>query len=132
MSRIVSMIATALLISGSAFAQTYVPPPAQGPTDPAAASIDASGRGEDLSWVSNPTGALTHLTIYSRGVNIGHVGKLALDRTGRPVRVRVVFNSGAPPVWIDAAMVRYDPEKKMITTQASVAEIEQLAHTRVP
>ena len=132
MSRVLLMAAAALLVSGGALAQTYAPPPVQGSNKSPPAIIDASGRGQDLSWVSDPNRTLTHLTVYSRGVDIGHIGKLVLDSAGRPVRVRIAFNSGAPPVWIDAAMVRYDPEKKLITTQASVAEIEQLAHTRVP
>jgi hypothetical protein len=131
MVRVAKLAAAALLVSGGAFAQTYAPPPAQD-SSPSPQSIDASGRGEDLSWVSNPDRTLRHLTVYSRGVDIGHVGRLSHDSAGKVTRVRLVFNSGAPAVWIDAAMVRYDPEKKMITTEATVGEIEQLAHTRVP
>lgn len=128
MLRVAVFAAAALFVPGGALAQTYAPPPAETPQQ----SIDASGRGEDLSWVSNPDSTLKHLTVYSRGVDIGHVGRLAYDGAGKPVRVRIVFNGGAPAVWIDAAMVRYDPEKKMITTEATVGEIEQLARTRVP
>jgi hypothetical protein len=132
MLRFATIVGAALLVSGSACAQTHPTPQTQQPAMSPQASIDASGRGEDIAWVSDPKRALTNLTVYSRGIEIGHVGKLAYDRAGKPTRVRIVFKSGAKPAWIDAAMVRYDPEKRTITTDATVSEIEQLAHTRVP
>jgi hypothetical protein len=121
------MTAAALLATGVAHAQV----PAVSGDSPAANTppandqsyMPAPGSSLELADVPRPEHTLINLTIYARGMDIGHVGALKTDTMGRPVRVQVVFNSGRAPVWVDANEVRYDGVKHQITTDLDAQAI---------
>ncbi|MBV9330068.1 MAG: hypothetical protein JOZ55_00785 [Alphaproteobacteria bacterium] len=89
-----------------------------------------SGPGVELSAVADPVRTLVHLTVYARGVDIGHIARLGFDG-GRVARVLIAFNSDRAPVWIDAERVRFDPEKRLIVTALDARTLQELGATRM-
>jgi hypothetical protein len=136
--------ATTLVFAAGANAQTYsrmpnagapaaTPAPQQSSQATPARAIDASisASSVDLASVPDPLQTLTNLTVYARGVDIGHVARVSLDSSGRPDRVLIAFNSDTAPAWVGAGDVRYDPQKRQITTSMSPGSMQNLSAMRI-
>lgn len=132
MSRALAIVAAALLTSAGAYAQNDVN---TGISDGSGQRADVApadtSAAVDLAQVQDPVRTLVHLTVYARGVDVGHVARLAFDG-GRVSRVMIAFNSDRAPLWIDASRVRFDAEKRQIVTPLDVRTIQELGATRVP
>lgn len=124
------LVAAAMTAVAPASAENGVPPPGTAespantalpsPISPVAETRDLNPNAVDLATVPDPLRALTNLTVYSRGVDIGRILNVELDVTGAPSRVEIGFNSGRAPAWIDATHVRYDPNARKIVTTMDV------------
>jgi hypothetical protein len=144
MSRVILLLATAMIFAANAGAQTYPGPsnanPAPAPAaqsqaapSPSAHAMNASisPAAVELSAVAEPERALTNLTVYARGVDVGHISRVSLDSAGKVDRVEVSFNNDMPRAWIHADDLRYDPAKRQIVTALSVGVMQKISSMRL-
>jgi hypothetical protein len=78
------------------------------------------------------SGELLGLPVSSRGgIRVGRVRDIDLDRNGRVSRVSVSVGYGRT-AWIDAADLRFDPVTRVVMTDLSRGQIDDMARMRYP
>jgi len=143
MSRVILLLATAVVFAADASAQTYPGPSNTNPTarsqsqavpSAPARAMNASvspAAVVELSAVAELERALTNLTVYARGVDVGHVSRVSLDSAGKPDRLEISFNNDNPRAWIRAEDLRYDREKRQILTDLPVGVMQKIGSMRL-
>jgi hypothetical protein len=103
-----------------------------GALDPADGRGETAGGTIGLSEVSAPERTLTNLTVYSHGVDIGHIKSVIVGEGGRVELVEIALNDGSAPAWLDATTVQYDSVHRLATTGMNSGDLKALAAKRRP